>query len=421
MNILVVNAYNLFAHPARGNGNVMRIRSMLDALIRCGHKVDLFQYDVKSRAFAPSDMHINVSNHAVSSRVLMETLWKRVFSGMRLYDYIKAKDFPFRSYAESLKRIIEARKTDVVILENMWAVPPFLKSGVDIPAIFTAHDVVTDRYRQKLEKTCRSARRTGRIMESVNKMEKEALLNCDAVVCMCEEDKREFIRYGTPESKLTVIPNGVDTEKIYPRTKNYDLRRKYSLKDADIALMFSGSDMFHNVQAAEDIIRKILPSLRTHYPDVHLFLVGGVAEATGKKLQSDDLLRSVSLIERTDDINEYYAAADIYVYPCFSGGGTKLKVIEAMAAGMPVVSTSMGFRGYEVSHAEDAFIEDDLERFDLAIGELCRNKKLRLHLGRNAAAKASVYDEKRLMNSYNDIIEKLHKVPESRVLLNRAA
>jgi len=162
-------------------------------------------------------------------------------------------------------------------------------------------------------------------------------------------------------------------------------------------------DFRPNVDAALWFADYVLPKVRAAVPDAVFVVVGQRPHARLDVLRRRDGIRITGAV---DDVRPYLAGASIYVVPLRMGGGTRLKVLEAMAMGAPVVSTSMGVDGFEVAHEHEALIADAPDSFAAEVVSAMENADQRQSLRGNARSFVeSRYD-------WRAIVPKMEKVYE---------
>ena len=213
--------------------------------------------------------------------------------------------------------------------------------------------------------------------------ERRLLPEYDVCITVSTND-RATISPCTEPAKIQVLPNGVD------------FKAKRFLEDTNAgppSLLFVGLLLYPpNADAARWMIETILPRIREHVPDCRLYIVGD-----GAPIDLLELVHShepsVQLAGRVDELSPYYATCEIAVVPLRAGGGTRLKILEAMAFGRAVVSTSVGCEGLSVTDGEHLLLADTTEDFASAVVSLLRNPAERERLRRNA---------RRLVEQYYD-------------------
>jgi glycosyltransferase involved in cell wall biosynthesis len=205
--------------------------------------------------------------------------------------------------------------------------------------------------------------------------ERKLLPRYDLCVAVSPNDRDELSRYLYP-AKLHLLPNCVDSAaKAFLAEK----------AGGPPTLLFIGLLLYPpNADAARWLAREIFPRVRAIFPDCRLCIVGDAAPPDLR----DDLTdrQGVELKGRLDDLEPCYAQCDVALAPLRAGGGTRLKILEAMAYGRPVVSTTLGAEGLSVRHGEHLLLADTAEDFALAVVEIIRNGDLRIRL-RAAARK----------------------------------
>jgi sugar transferase (PEP-CTERM/EpsH1 system associated) len=193
----------------------------------------------------------------------------------------------------------------------------------------------------------------------------------DRVVCVSDADAIAIGRLD-PSVKAYVIPNGVDTD-FYQRDQAAPLDLPAP------ALVFTGTmDFRPNVDAMLWFAREVLPLLRSHVPDVRVYVVGQRPHARLEALRGDP---AITITGAVDDTRPYIAAASVYIVPLRMGGGTRLKLLEALSLQAPIVSTTLGAEGFPVTQGEQLLLADDAASFARAIEELIRDRARAHSLG----------------------------------------
>ena len=198
--------------------------------------------------------------------------------------------------------------------------------------------------------------------------ERRYLQKADHVLAVSDNDRDEFLRFLDP-SKITVIPTGVDVEYFKPNPE----------PAAPHSLVFTGSmDWLPNEDAIFYFVKEILPLIRQQVPGVSLCVVGRKPSPRLQQLAATET--NIELTGWVEDIRPFMARGSICIVPLRIGGGTRLKIFEAMAMAKPVVSTSIGSEGLPVRDSEHLLLADDPSKFADAVITLLRDSERRTRI-----------------------------------------
>jgi len=205
--------------------------------------------------------------------------------------------------------------------------------------------------------------------------ERRVCREADRVVAVSEADAAALRRL-LPGLDVTVVPNGVDLTFLQPGVvpPQPGLSRN--------ALVFTGKmDYRPNVDAVLWFVDAVLPLILEQAPDAHFYVVGQQPHARLARLAEHP---AVTLTGRVPDVRPYIAGAGVYVVPLRIGGGTRLKVLEAMAMGRPIVSTRLGCDGFAFTDGQEVVFADEPAAFAASVLALLRDPAEAAALGRRA-------------------------------------
>jgi len=204
--------------------------------------------------------------------------------------------------------------------------------------------------------------------------EKRICRKFNTVLSVSEQDHDTFCALYRLDNVVT-IPTGVDIEHFRPQ----DVPMGAS------SLVFVGSmDWLPNEDAVLYFASDILPLLKAEVPDIRLTVVGRNPSPRMKKRLST--VPEIQLTGWVDDVRPYIAKATLYIVPMRIGGGTRMKIYEAMAMGKAILSTSIGAEGLPVKDGENIILENDPFEFSKKIIKMRKDSKMRTRLGKNASA-----------------------------------
>jgi sugar transferase (PEP-CTERM/EpsH1 system associated) len=205
--------------------------------------------------------------------------------------------------------------------------------------------------------------------------EREMCRRFDSIVAVSAEDREQMKKeYGV--QRVFDVPTGVDTEFFRPsgneRVDQYNL-------------IFTGSmDWLPNEDAIRYFTEAIMPRIKQQLPDATLTVVGRNPYPSLLELARKD--SSVIVTGRVDDVRPYMERAAAYVVPLRIGGGTRLKIFEAMAMEKAIVSTTIGAEGLPVQDGKELLLADTAESFAASVVKVLKDKALANELGQRAAA-----------------------------------
>ena len=192
-----------------------------------------------------------------------------------------------------------------------------------------------------------------------------------AGVSVVSENEAQWLRSRNPALCVSVIENGVDANVYSMLPEEPEL---------DVVLFVGTMGYSPNVDAVRWFCLSIWPLIRQSFPDLQFLIVGRNPSPEVKALEH---YPGVMVSGCVDDLQPYYRKACLVVVPLRAGGGTRLKILEAMAFGRTVVSTSIGCEGLTVKHGEHLLIADDPVQFADCIMKLLNDARLRLWIANN--------------------------------------
>ena len=209
----------------------------------------------------------------------------------------------------------------------------------------------------------------------VRKEERHAWCHLDGCTVTSVRDQ-QLLLSDEPTAHTAVVANGVDLEHFRPLTSRHTFPR-----DARPTLLFFGAiDYYPNTDAMLFFTHDVLPRLIARYPGLRLCIVGRKPPQSILAQRSD----SVEITGVVEDVRSWIDRADVVIAPLRIGGGTRLKILEAMAMGKAVVSTTLGAEGLDVAAERDLLIADDAEGLAAQIGRLLDEPGLGQRLGTSA-------------------------------------
>jgi glycosyltransferase involved in cell wall biosynthesis len=208
----------------------------------------------------------------------------------------------------------------------------------------------------------------------LTRYERQVIHTVTHTIAVSQADAEAFQRL-VPGCPVTVVPNGIDTARYAHEDTTLDL--------GPAALVFTGSmDYRPNVDAVLWFADQVFEQVRERIPEAKFFVVGNRPHPRLNALRDRP---GVQITGWVPDVNPFLHAATVYVAPLRMGSGTRLKLLQAMAARRAIVSTSTGAQGLDVQDGVHLRLADSAEAFAAAIVELLENPVERAELGAQAA------------------------------------
>jgi sugar transferase (PEP-CTERM/EpsH1 system associated) len=282
-------------------------------------------------------------------------------------------------YQAEVRTLLGQSRFDLVVSDFL---PPMvnLPDVLPAPLVLFTHNVESEIWRRHAE-TATGVRRLllASQWRRMLRFERDAVARADLVLAVSDADRRTLRDlYGPLRQPVHVVPTGVDTAYFAPRQVDVQPRH----------LVFTGSmDWLPNEDAMVFFAREVLPRIRVTEPETTLSIVGRHPTQSVMRLSG----QGIEVTGAVDDVRPHVAQAAVYVVPLRIGGGTRLKIFEAMAMGKAIVSTTVGAEGLPVSGGLHLLLADDPDGFARSVVRLLQNRTERARLG--DAARHLVLDE----------------------------
>lgn len=203
----------------------------------------------------------------------------------------------------------------------------------------------------------------------IRRYEREIVRQFDETWLISDAERRQLLQ-GEANERVLVIPNGVDTDRFRPSGIT---------GSSEKIILVGHMGVFHNIDAAEYLAREILPLIQKALPATRLDIVGAEPADEVKNLGT---IPSVRVLGHVADLNAALNDAAVFAAPLRFAAGIQNKVLEAMAAGLPVVTSSYVNDGLQAEDGQHLIVADEPEAFAEAVVLLLRNPKLRRKIGR---------------------------------------
>lgn len=274
------------------------------------------------------------------------------------------------AYRRRLLDLLAEHPYDLIVCDFL---PPAVNMPANLPCpvVLFTHNVEAEIWRRHAETTTNAlARFLFRAQHHrMLRFERQTLERFDGVLAVSDADRDTFTRLypGAVRQPIHVVPTGVDTAFFAPASPAPDAASPGTSR----SLVFTGSmDWLPNEDAMVFFCREVLPLIRAEEPDVTLAIVGRAPTPTVRRL---GLAPGITVTGSVDDVRPFMRDAAVYIVPLRIGGGTRLKIYEAMSMAKAVVSTAVGAEGLPVTAGEHLLLAEEPRGFARAVVRLLRD------------------------------------------------
>jgi glycosyltransferase involved in cell wall biosynthesis len=280
------------------------------------------------------------------------------------------------------------------------------------------HNVESEIWRRHAATAGNTAKKMMYRMEfrKMLRYERAAVCKFQHVIAVSENDRSLMTRWVDGD-RVTVVPTGVDLAHYRP---DPSLADPNPLDTSAPLITFVGAmDWEPNVDGVEYFCGEVWPSIKAEVPQARFRIVGRNPDRRVQKWASNSINGdgSIEVTGRVPSIVEHLRQSAVVIVPLRIGGGTRLKIYEAMATAKAVVSTTVGAEGLDVHHGRDIILADDPRSFAQAVIMLLRDRELRRRYEKAAAETAARYDWPAIGERFSEVLQ---SVAEKKSLAVRA-
>ena len=365
-------------HPVDKGGKI-RTYHLLKQL-KADHQITYLTLDDGSAPAGAQDDAIEYCHDLVRIPHLTREKFSTGFYAELAVNMASPLPYAIRKYkSEPMTKAIEQATSkdhfDVVICDFL-APAVNLPRNLKTPVVLFQHNVEASIWQRhyEVQKNAVKKRYLYWQWRKMQKFERDACRRVDCVIAVSEADAQMMERdYGV--AKVYDIPTGVDVEFFKP-TREIATRPN--------SLVFTGSmDWLPNEDAMQYFINDVMPLVRQAIPDLRLTIVGRSPYPSLVELAQRD--PNIAVTGRVDDVRPYIEEATAFIVPIRIGGGTRLKIYEAMAMEKPVISTTVGAEGLPLHDGKELLLADDPKAFADAVVKVLSDSNLATRLGQSAA------------------------------------
>ena len=309
--------------------------------------------------------------------------------------------------AMRLRRLLSRQRPALIVATSIWTYLPLRHVRNLPPVVLDAHDVIANAIEERFGNSHPFTR-------LVRFWERQVVRRVDHVFACSELDRQQFIaQYGIPADRVSTVPNGVDMDVWQSAVpagggadNGIDPKHEAALGDATVLFFMGKLDYQPNREALQFFAERLMPELaRGGNPRFRLLICGGPAPAV---TPHPDMI----FAGKVPDVVPYVRRADICLAPIFTGSGTRLKILEYMAAGKPVISTPKGAEGIE-GVSGDNMVRAEADGFAGAIHALAADPGAASRMGAaGCRLVAARYDWRMIQTGWGNVFSRLGVVQD---------
>jgi sugar transferase (PEP-CTERM/EpsH1 system associated) len=351
-------------------GDKLKIYNLAKRLAKKGHELHLVTFAQNAEDFAAKE-----ELQGIFKEVHLVSLppWKSALNCIAaVWDKkpLQVLYFQDAGMRQKLQSILAAHQYDAVHVQHL-RMAPYLAKEKSLPRVLDLPDAFSLYWKRRKETNEKFFQRQFEKLEEKRLLDYERVMKQYDLALACSEEDIAYLQTTHGADNLRLLPNGVDLDTFYPRAHDYSDNH---------TLLFTGNmDYAPNVDAVLYFHSEILPLIKKAHPTVQFIIAGQKPVEAVRTLASE----GVVVTGFVKDLAAKYNEASVVVAPLRFGAGTQNKVLEAMAMGIPVVCSNVGFTGLGISQGQGAFMQTDSQAFAQSVIELLDSEDLRRRTGKH--------------------------------------
>jgi glycosyltransferase involved in cell wall biosynthesis len=396
MRILWVKADKLL--PVQNGGNIRTYHVL--RYLSARHELTFYSY----YGGAPDPDYERELQRQLPGAVAVSTGKRELSGAARGLDYVAhlgahppyaVSRFADARVQKQLRHWFREQRFDVAVCDFLDAAVNF-PGRLNLPSVLFQHNVESEIWRRHAATAANPGKRMMYRLEfqKMLRYERATVSKFQHVIAVSENDRSLMTRW-VDENRVTVIPTGVDLAQYRPAPAAQE-----KTASAPLITFVGAMDWEPNVDGVEYFCSEVWPLIKAEVPQARFRIVGRNPDRRVQKWASD----SIEVTGQVPSVVEHLQQSAAVIVPLRIGGGTRLKIYEAMATAKAVVSTTVGAEGLDVQHGHDIMLADDARSFSQAVIMLLRDPDLRRRYEKAAAATAARYDWPAIGERFSEIL-----------------
>lgn len=306
--------------------------------------------------------------------------------------------FAHAAVRKQIQSWYRAQKFDVAVCDFLDAAVNF-PGRLNLPSVLFQHNVEAEIWRRHAATAVNPVKKMmyGVEFRKMLRYERAEVRKFQHVIAVSENDRALMMQWVDGD-RITVVPTGVDLSQYRP-----EALRSGVTQTAPLITFVGAMDWEPNVDGLDFFCGDVWPAIKAEIPDARFRIVGRNPDRRVQKWAAND--PSIEVTGRVPSVVEHLRESSVVIVPLRIGGGTRLKIYEAMATGKAVVSTTVGAEGLDVHHGRDIILADDAPAFAQAVITLLRDPQLRQRYETAAAETAARYDWPAIGERFGEVLQ----------------
>ena len=356
-------------------GGPMAMNNLIEGLIDAGHKVKVLAFNTNKYTTNPEDIPLAYREKTGIELVYIDLSIKIIPALFNLFSTksYHVERFISKDFEKQLVEVLQANEFDIVQIELLYMSPYLdtIRKHSKAKIVLRAHNIehlIWERLEES-EKNPLKKQYLKHLVKTLKRYEFNILDQYDGIVPITKKDAAFFAK----NSEVPVMPVsfGIETEGSSPEDK----------QPVENALYHIGAmNWLPNEEGIKWFLTEVWPTVHGELPDLKLYLAGREMPVWLSRLD----LKNVIVVGEVPDARDFIRSKAISIAPLLSGSGIRIKIIESMAMGKPVIATSIGAEGIEYTNGKNIMIANTPDDFSKAVKKLYENPVLRRQIGQNA-------------------------------------
>jgi polysaccharide biosynthesis protein PslH len=373
MNILQIA--NKFPYPPKDGGSIATL-SLGKSFVSLGHQVTVLAINTSKHYADPSQIPASLSSQIrfISVPVdtdirIMQLIRNFLFSDMPY----NAERFISRAFDKQLEALLLSDKFDIIQLEGLYLAPYIktIRTHSTAKVVMRAHNIEHEIWQRTVTQQ-KGLKKwyIGNLASRIRRMELRFLNLYDAVLPITSRDGEMLRKFGC-RLPSHVVPTGVNSG---------DLLADNSKLEFPSIFHIGALDWMPNQEGLTWFFENVWGMILEKHPDLHFYLAGRNAPRHFMELSYPNVV----FVGEVEDAYEFMRKGAVMIVPVLSGSGMRIKIIEGMALGKAIVTTTVGTEGIATTHGKDILIADDPGQFARNVCALVEDRNYCMEIGENA-------------------------------------